>query len=233
MTSFPLTWATARVARGWLTEEQGLLLWETVLGSPRGATVVEIGSFEGRSTVVLGTAARARDSQVVAIDPFVTDWKFGDPLTRSRFDANVEGAGLGDVVRLVPESSTRVRPGWADRIDVLFIDGKHDYWTVSDDLRWSEHLRPGGSVLVHDCFSSVGVTIAVLTRVLPGSHLAYVRREGSLAVFVARRPGPTDRLRLLAQLPWWCRNVAVKVALRTRLTAVARLLGHEGRYDPY
>ena len=115
----------------------------------------------------------------------------------------------------------------------MYVDGKHDYWTCSDDLRWARHLVDGGTLLVHDSFSSVGVTLALLVHLLASRTLAYGGRDGSLARFVKRRPPLGDRARMAAQLPWWLRNVLVKVLLRLRLRPVARLLGHESEYDPY
>ena len=38
---------------------------------------------------------------------------------------------------------------------------------------------------------------------------------------------------MLAQLPWFLRNVVLKVLLRLRLRPAARLLGHHSPYDPY
>ena len=40
-------------------------------------------------------------------------------------------------------------------------------------------------------------------------------------------------MRILAELPWWVRNVFLKVLLRLRLRPVARLFGHDSPYDPY
>jgi hypothetical protein len=138
-----------------------------------------------------------------------------------------------DAVELVVDYSTRLRPSWRDPIDLLYIDGKHDYWTFSDDLRWSEHLTPGGEILVHDCFSSIGVTSGLLVRVLPSRVYVYLDRAGSLARFRRGRPTAADRLRLARQLPWFARNVVIKVLLRLRLRPVARLAGHTDVYDPY
>ncbi len=86
---------------------------------------------------------------------------------------------------------------------------------------------------MHDSFSSIGVTLALLLGVLPGRRLRYLGRTGSLASFERGPARPVDRLRMLAQLPWWARNVGIKVLLRLRLNAVARAVGHHDVFDPY
>jgi methyltransferase family protein len=136
-------------------------------------------------------------------------------------------------VDLVKEYSTKARPGWQRPLDLLYIDGKHDYWTLSDDLRWAVHLPSGAAVMVHDAYSSIGVTLGLLRHVLFSRQLTYERRAGSLALFRVRPPTTRDRLRILAELPWWIRNVGIKVLLRLRLRRVARLVGHDSPYDPY
>jgi predicted O-methyltransferase YrrM len=233
MTTFDEAWAIAEPIPGWLTREQGGMLWDAARRLPPGAHIVEIGSHQGRSTVVLGCAARDLGLRLTAIDPFVDGRLFGGDPTRGKFEKNVAAAGLADVVDLVVEYSTRLRPRWTERFHLLYVDGKHDYWTFTDDLRWSEHLVDGADVIVHDCFSSIGVTSGVLATVLPGRRYTYVERAGSLARFQLRRPSAADRARILRQLPWFLRNVGIKILLRLRLHPVARALGHTGHYDPY
>ncbi len=233
VSTFDSAWAVASTAAGWLTQDQGRLLWDEARSLDPGATLLEIGSFQGRSTIVLGSAVAERGGHVVAVDPFVDDWKFGDPRTRTKFEAHIAASGLVHVVDHVAEYSTRARPSWTRPLDLLFIDGKHDVWTVRDDLRWADHVAPEGPVLVHDCFSSVGVTLGVLAHALSGGQLRYESRTGSLALF---RRGPSsiaDRLRILRELPWWVRNLAVKVTLRLRLHRLTRALRHHSPYDPY
>ncbi|WP_196781015.1 class I SAM-dependent methyltransferase [Nocardioides sambongensis] len=230
---FAEVWKYADTIPGWLTEDQGRLLHDSAGNLGEGAVLVEIGSHQGRSTVVLGDVARRVGGQVIAVDPFVEGRLFGGTPTRTKFLANVAGSPTPDVVRLVEEYSTKARPGWTEPIDYLYIDGKHDVWTLSDDLKWHEFLTPGGAVLIHDCYSSIGVTLGILLHVLFGNDLAYERRAGSLALFVKRRPRLRDRLRILGEMPWWIRNVFLKVLLRLRLRPVARLLGHDSPYDPY
>ncbi len=233
LAGFESAWATAEGIGGWLTREQAQMLWSAAERLTTGGVVVEIGSHQGRSTVVLGQAARSAGAHVVAVDPFVEGRLFGGHPTRDLFEANIREAGLEEVVDLVSDYSTRLRPGWDRPFDLLYVDGKHDYWTCTDDLRWATHLTPGGQVLVHDAFSSIGVTSSLLVHVLGRGHLRYIGRAASLALFDARRPSTRDRLRLVAQLPWFVRNVVIKVLLRLRLRPVARLLGHDAPHDPY
>jgi predicted O-methyltransferase YrrM len=233
VTTFEGAWAQAEPIPGWLTRDQARMLWDAAKRLPRGARIVEIGSHQGRSTVVLGCAARGRGGRVVAVDPFVDGRLFGGEPTRGKFEKNIAAAGLGDVVELVAEYSTRLRPRWREPVQLLYIDGKHDYWTFTDDLRWSRHLPPGGEILVHDCFSSIGVTSGVLATVLPGRRYAYLDRAGSLARFQLRRPRAADRWRIARQLPWFARNVALKILLRLHLHPLARAAGHPSPYDPY
>jgi len=227
--AFADVFATASGIGGWLTPAQAELLWQQAIAVPAGGLIVEIGSHQGRSTVVLA-AARAR---VVAIDPFVGGAMFGGLATRDVFLRNVAAAGVADRVELRQLRSTALRPDWSEAVDFLYIDGKHDYWTLSDDLRWAAFLPAGGRMAIHDAFSSIGVTLGLLRHVLFSRRLRYLERVGSLALFEVAPPSRADRLRMAAQLPWWIRNVGIKILLRLRLYPVARLFGHSDRYDPY
>lgn len=216
---------------GWLTREQARCLFGEAARLPAGAVVVEIGSHHGRSTIVLA-AARPRD-RVVAIDPFGADWRYGGTDTEASFRSNLARAGSADRVDVIVDSSQRQRPSWTTPLGLVYVDGKHDLWSAADDFRWSRHLDVGGRLLIHDAFSSLGVTLAVLLHLLPSRDLRYCRRVGSLAVFERVPPSGRDRLRILGELPWFFRNLVVKVLLRLRLRPAARLLGHHDTADPY
>ncbi|MEO7351842.1 MAG: class I SAM-dependent methyltransferase, partial [Marmoricola sp.] len=205
-------------------------LYDEARALPAGSTVVEIGSHQGRSTVVLASARD--DVEVVAIDPFVGG-KFGGELTRRHFERHLLEHGVADRVRLLAERSEQARASWTTQIGLLYVDGKHDCRSTSQDLRWVTFLPAGGRVLVHDSFSSIGVTLALLLRVLPGRELRYLGRVGSLATFERARPHFSDRLRILAELPWWTRNVGIKVLLRLHLRRLAHAAGHHDTFDPY
>src|SRR5207247_7344414 len=100
---------------------------------PGPHTLVEVGSYCGRSTVVLGCVAQtlARDAHVVAIDPHDGEVGAVDQgvkrmrPTFDRFQANIAAAGLSDVVVAIRRRSGDVP--WAQSIPFLLIDGRAAY----------------------------------------------------------------------------------------------------------
>lgn len=217
---------------GWLSEDQAAVLHRAASAVPSGGTVVEIGSHLGRSTIVLAHALPP-SARVVAIDPYTADWRYGIPDAEQRCRAHLRAAGVSERVDLRVTTSRAARDSWSGTVDLLYVDGKHDARSLLDDLAWSRSCPPGSTVLVHDAFSSLGVTAGLLLALLPSRHLSFRGRTGSLARLEVTRPSPGDRLRVLAPLPWFARNLVVKVLLRLRLRGVAGLLGHHDVDDPY
>ena len=225
--SFRDAFAVARDVPGWLTEDQARVLYDAAAAVPPGGRVVEIGSHHGRSTIMLGAAVPPA-ARVVAVDPFPPDWRYGGPGTEQACRASLARAGVADRVELRVTTSRAAREAWVGDVDLVYVDGKHDHWSARDDLRWAAHLRPGGSLFVHDAFSSLGVTTALLRELVGPSRLRYLGRTGSLALLVPGTPVLADRLRVLAEMPWWVRNLLIKVFLR-----LARLVAGSAPADPY
>ncbi len=241
--SFESALAAAEGVEGWLTEDQARRLFEC---AREGGRIVEIGSFRGRSAIVMAQAAGDR-GELVAIDPhagsdrgpqeIAADADRGDADFRA-FHANLERAGVEGRVRHVRSFSADALGEVTGPLDLLYIDGAHRYGPARDDLvRWGARVRPGGHMLVHDSFSSVGVTLAILRLLLAGREFRYVGRTGSLAEYRREVLGPRGRLRnaarQLAELPWFARNLVVKLAIVLRLRPLARLLGHRSGPWPY
>ena len=215
---------------GWLTAAQAERLRERAATVTAGGLVVEIGSFRGRSTIamasVLGDGAR-----LVAIDPhaggdrgpqeIAPEADRGD-ADHAAFVANLEAAGVSDRVEHVRLESSSAHGSVRDEIDVLYVDGAHRFGPARDDLvRWGARVRDGGAMLVHDSFSSIGVTLATLSAITLGSSWRYVGRTGSLAEYRRERVRGVARVmnagRQLAQLPWFAWNVVLKVLILLRL----------------
>ena len=231
---FATTWRACDRVPGWLTREQAYDLWSAARALPANAIAVEIGSHQGRSTIALSAGARLTGASVVAIDPFVEGRMFGGQRTRELFEKNIADAGLGGIVRLEADYSKNVLARWDGQVELLYIDGKHDYWSCTSDLGWVAHMPDGSRIYVHDAFSSVGVTASLVAEMLrPRTRLRYRGRTGSLAVFVKGRPSVTERLPVTRELGWFTKNLVIKVLLRLRLRMVARALGHRSPVDPY
>jgi hypothetical protein len=155
------------------------------------------------------------------------------------FLANLERAGIIGRVRHLRAFSHDALADVDGDVDVLFIDGAHRYRPALDDvLQWGARVPIGGTLLIHDAFSSIGVTLAIGRALLWSRRFRYEGRAGSLAVYRAQPPASTaDRLanagRQLAQLPWFARNVVIKALIVFRLGRVTRLLGHTEPTWPY
>ncbi|MET0882553.1 MAG: class I SAM-dependent methyltransferase, partial [Acidimicrobiales bacterium] len=91
-------------------------------------------------------------------------------------------------------------------------------------------VAPGGTLLIHDTFSSVGVTLAIGATLLTSPRFRYVGRSGSMTEYRRQDLDPRDRVRnagrQAAQLPWFFRNVLIKVLIVAKLGRFTRLLGH-------
>ena len=171
MASFAATLDRLAGVGGWLSDDQALRLWTRALEVAPGGQIVEIGSFQGRSTIVL--AAAAHDGvEVVAVDPHagndrgpreIEGYGAEAEADHELFHANLDGAGLHDRVRHVRAFSHDALGQVEGPVDLLFIDGAHRFAPALADVReWGDRVVPGGTMLVHDAFSSVGVTLALL-----------------------------------------------------------------------
>jgi predicted O-methyltransferase YrrM len=231
---------------GWMTDDQARRLWSRAAELRAPSQIVEIGSYRGRSAIVLARAADA-GVDVVAIDPHAGNdrgpqqWD-GEPEQGEQdniaFRDNLERAGVADRVRHVRRSSQDAFDAVDGDVDLLYVDGSHRYRLARADIeRWGARVRPGGTLLVHDSFSSIGVTFALLRLCVMGGGWEYVGRDTSLTEYRRRDMTPRARLgsagRQLAQLPWFARNLGVKLAIVAHAWPLARLLGHRSRNWPY
>ncbi len=231
---------------GWISDDQARRLWESARAVPPRGRIVEIGSFRGRSTILLATAALP-GVEVVAIDPHAGNDRgpqeihgFEEEASEDFevFHRNLVVAGVADRVRHIRRFSADALGEVDGAIDVLFIDGAHRFGPArADVVDWGARVRIGGTLLVHDSFSSVGVTLALLSTLAIGGEFEYLGRDGSLARYRRRRltggARLTSGLRQVRELGWFARNLAVKVAIVTKREGWARRLGHDGRTWPY
>jgi hypothetical protein len=211
---------------GWLTAAQAQVLFDAAGTVAPGGQIVEIGSFRGRSTVALALGAPA-GVDIVAIDPHAGNDRGPQEIQgyeteaagdHEAFLANLARAGVAERIRHVRAFSSEAHGEVAGAVDLLWVDGAHRFGPARDDVRrWGDRVVGGGRMLVHDSWSSVGVTAALLSTVCFSRRWRYDGRTGSLAAYTRVPSGWGSTGRQLAELPWFALNVARKVLVVLRL----------------
>ncbi len=243
---FGETLSSVSDVEGWMTDAQARRLWDAASRVRAPGRIVEIGSFRGRSTIVLARAA-ADGVEVVAIDPhgggdrgpqeISPDAARGEEDFRT-FHANLQRAGVDGAVRHVRRMSDEALGEVEPPIDLLYVDGAHRYGPARADIeRYGARVRPGGSMLVHDSYNAIGVMLAQLRLLFGSSEYRYVGRSGSLAEYRRERLTGAARVRnALHQaggIPYFVRNGFIKVAIVAKQPRLARLFGHDTGHWPY
>lgn len=144
-------WPLIDPIEGWLLQNEGRWLYDASRSLPRGANIVEIGSYKGRSTCCLSIGARRVNGKVFAIDSF--DGGPGLPTADSLTDfrANIERRDLSKSIEVIAGLSGEVAKTWTTPIHLLFIDGSHAYDDVLTDFAgFFPHVVSNGIVAFHD-----------------------------------------------------------------------------------
>jgi len=247
MRSFDEVLMAVESVDGWMSPDQAQRLYNAAAGTRQGDTIVEIGSFRGRSTIVLASAAPT-GVQIVAIDPHagndrgpqqIDGFEAAAATDHEVFNANLTAAGVAERVQHIRLFSDAAHDQVVGDLAVLYVDGAHRYAPARSDIReWGRRVVPGGTLLIHDSFSSVGVTLALTREVMFGSRWRYIGRARSLTEYRADLDG-TLRSRVgnagrqLLQLPWFIKNLLIKVLLTLKLGGVLKkFTGRESEW-PY
>jgi len=129
----------------------------------RKGNLVEIGSWMGRTTVIMQMAAQVWQAHLTTIEPFGKKNMPPDPrtggvqnvpeATKEKWEANVRKCGV-PIPELFAMRSDEARPLYGDReIAMVFIDGLHTKAQVLRDLKnWTPAIKIGGYVALHDMF---------------------------------------------------------------------------------
>jgi predicted O-methyltransferase YrrM len=194
-----------RPIEGWLADAEASLLItavaQAVKALPEIRAMVEIGSYCGKSTVVIGSVlseARTNGIKLFAIDPHegvvgaIDNGLYQTPQTLEKFRHNISHFGLSHLVEIVRKLSFEV--DWNQPISFLFIDGLHDYENVARDFNhFKSWLAPGGFVAFHDYADHFpGVKTFVDELVEEGCYekvrcvlsMIVLRKKTNLAVFL-------------------------------------------------
>lgn len=122
-----------------------------------GGEILEIGSFKGKSTIILARAsALAGDAIITAVDPMTAPSET-DPDLRGQassfddFQLNLAEHGVADRVRFHQTFSYELAKTWDTPLRLLWIDGDHTYaGTKLDFDGFAPHLVDRGILAIHD-----------------------------------------------------------------------------------
>jgi predicted O-methyltransferase YrrM len=131
--------------------------WEAeylfILGSRAREGIVEIGRFNGGSSLVFSCANT--NVPIYSIDIGAKD--------DNRLSNLLDEIGYGKNLKLVTGDSQKGTFADVPPFDLLFIDGDHSYeGCLADLVAWYPRLKPGGHVVLHDCYFSSPVQNAIL-----------------------------------------------------------------------
>jgi MMP 1-O-methyltransferase len=161
--------ALAAQVTGFMPADEGRALYEAAMRYLDGGVGVEIGTYCGKSTVLLGAAAQNTNSVVYTVDhhhgseEHQPGWEYHDASLvdqqTGRFDTlpafrrTLDAAGLDDhVVAMIGKSATAAR-AWRTPLQLLFIDGGHTEPAAQQDFDgWAPWIRVSGALVIHDVF---------------------------------------------------------------------------------
>jgi MMP 1-O-methyltransferase len=162
-------WQAMLATPGFMPEDEALALYRAALAGARMGPVLEVGTYCGRSTLLLAEATRREGTLTVTVDhhrgseehqpgegfhdPDLVDPVSGRVDTLPRFRRAVADAGLEEHVVAVVSPSTSAARVWALPLGMVFVDGGHSEQAAQRDYEsWSPHVAPGGLLVIHDVF---------------------------------------------------------------------------------
>jgi predicted O-methyltransferase YrrM len=162
--------AAFEAAKGFMPTTEGLALYTAAVEAGRlGLPLLEVGTYCGRSTILLADAARQAGVTALTVDHHrgseeqQPGWDFHDPETVDpelcvmdtlpAFRRTLHSAGLEEHVVALVGRSPQVAQIWNSPLGLVFIDGGHtDEHAGADYEGWAPHVAEGGLLLIHDVF---------------------------------------------------------------------------------
>ncbi|MHC0432188.1 class I SAM-dependent methyltransferase [Streptomyces sp. O3] len=201
--------AAFEAAKGFMPTGEGLALYAAAVAAGRlGLPLLEIGTYCGRSTILLADAARQAGTTAVTVDhhrgseeqqpgweyhdPTVVDPEVGQMDTLPAFRRTLYQAGLEDHVIAIVGRSPQAARVWGGPLGLVFIDGGHtDEHATGDYEGWAPHVAEGGLLVIHDVFPDPAdggqAPYRVYRRALESGAFTETSVTGSLRVL--RRTG--------------------------------------------
>jgi predicted O-methyltransferase YrrM len=176
---------------GWLTRAEGEFLYESAKKIHSKYAIVEIGSWQGRSTICLAKGSKdGQSTRIFAIDPHTGSSEhyeiFGVKSidTFQDFQRNIQKAEIADVVEPLRMTSEAAARDFHYPLEFIFVDGAHEYQLVKLDLKlWFPKLQNGGNIAFHDSWHFPGPNLVTAGILLFSSQIRTPRFIDTITVF--------------------------------------------------
>jgi MMP 1-O-methyltransferase len=207
--------ALAERVRGFMPADEGRALYDAALRYLNGGVGVEVGTYCGKSTLLLGAAAQQTAGVLYTIDhhhgseEHQPGWEYHDASlvdevtglfdTLTAFRRTLDAAGLDDHVVAIVGKSPVVARGWRSPLQLLFIDGGHTEAAAAQDFEgWAKWVTVGGALAIHDVFPDPRdggqAPYGIYCRAIDSGQFREVSVTGSLRVLERTGGQPGERI---------------------------------------
>lgn len=207
--------ALAERVQGFMPADEGRALYEAALRYLGGGIGVEIGTYCGKSTLLLGAAAQQTGGVVYTVDhhhgseEHQAGWDYHDASmvdevtglfdTLPTFRRALDTARLDDHVVAIVGKSPLVARAWRTPLQFLFIDGGHSEAAANQDFDgWARWVDTGGALVIHDVFPDPKdggrPPYYIYCRALDSGQFREVSATGSLRLLERVSGEPGERL---------------------------------------
>ena len=155
--------------KGFIDHNEGICLYNYALNSSKKGPILEIGSYCGKSTIYIATAAKKYSGCVYSVDHHTgseenqVGWEYHDIElfdeetgrinSFPEFMRNLRKANLLDTVVPIVSDSSLVSRYWKIPLSMVFIDGGHTMEAALNDFNnWKDKIIKGGILAIHDVF---------------------------------------------------------------------------------
>ena len=180
---FDLVYPMINTVEGFLkSPKQERWFFGAAKAAPKNAVIVEIGSFKGRSTVSFGFGCVGTQKHIYAIDLFEGDGAdYGQGDFQKVFHDNVIRCELSNYITSIKKHSIQVAATWDKPIDILFIDGSHEYQDVKADFEaFYPYVKKNGTIAFHDIKGKWDGVIRFWAEVIEAGYLKEIGQVSSL-----------------------------------------------------
>ena len=155
--------------KGFLSDKEAKKLQELFLNVHHLGSVLEIGTYCGKSTLNFALVAKKIDGLIYSVDHHTgsEEHQLGEEYhDEDLFDKrlekfntlpellkNLRSSSLGKYIIPILSKSSEASKTFSETISLLFIDGGHSLEAaLSDYNSWKDKICPGGLLVIHDVF---------------------------------------------------------------------------------